>query len=79
MKNSQKKDAKLQKFPWKIEQLHKKKPGNSKIPIEKHEKLTYTRPDTQLPQSRAGGQGQCSRSLEHLGKSCETKNRINAD
>ena len=36
MKNSQKKkDAKLRKFPWIIEQLHKKN-GNSKIPIEKH-------------------------------------------
>ena len=29
-----------------------------------------TRPDTRLPQSRAGGQGQCwRRSLDHLGRS----------
>ena len=33
-----------------------------------------TRPDTRLPQSRAGGQGQYFRSLDHLGWSSEAKN-----
>ena len=36
-----------------------------------------TRPDTRLPQSRAGGQGIYLRSLHHLGRSCETKDRKN--
>ena len=34
-----------------------------------------TRPDTRLPQSRAGGQGPYLRSLDHLGRSSEAKNR----
>ena len=34
-----------------------------------------TRPDTQLPQLRAGGQGPYFRSLDHLGRSSEAKNR----
>ena len=34
-----------------------------------------TRPDTQLPQSRAGGQGLYLRSLDHLSRSSEAKNR----
>ena len=37
-----------------------------------------TRPDTQLPQSRAGGQGRHLRSVEHLDRSSKAKNRINA-
>ena len=32
-----------------------------------------TRPDTRLPQSRAGGQGLYLRSLNHLGRSGEAK------
>ena len=36
-----------------------------------------TRLDTRLPQSRAGGQGQYLRSLEHLGRSSEAKDRKN--
>ena len=32
-----------------------------------------TRPDTRLPQSRAGGQGPYLRSLDHLGWSSEAK------
>ena len=36
-----------------------------------------TRPDTRLPQSRAGGQGLYLRSLDHLGWSSETKDREN--
>ena len=32
-----------------------------------------TRPDTRLPQSRAGGQGLFLRSLDHLGRSSEAK------
>ena len=32
-----------------------------------------TRPDTRLPQSLAGGQGQFLRSLDHLGRSSEVK------
>ena len=34
-----------------------------------------TRPDTRLPQSRAGGQGPYLRSLDHLGRSSEAKDR----
>ena len=34
-----------------------------------------TRPDTRLPQSRAGGQGLYLRSLDHLGRSSEAKDR----
>ena len=36
-----------------------------------------TRPDTRLPQSRAGGQGPYLRSLDHLGRSTEAKDRKN--
>ena len=36
-----------------------------------------TRPDTRLPQSRAGGQEPYLRSLEHSGRSSETKDRKN--
>ena len=35
-----------------------------------------TRPDTRLSQSRAGGQGPYLRSLDHLGRSSEAKDRI---
>ena len=39
-----------------------------------------TRPDTRLPQSRAGGQEQCwRRSLEHLGRSSRLKKLNNAE
>ena len=38
-----------------------------------------TRPDTRLPQSRAGGQGPYFRSVEHLGRSGIAKNPINAE
>ena len=34
-----------------------------------------TRPDTRLPKSRAGGQGPYLRSLHHLGRSSEAKDR----
>ena len=34
------------------------------------------RPDTPLPQSRAGGQGLYLRSLDHLGRSIETKEQL---
>merc|ERR1711942_592898 len=42
-------------------------------------KLPYnkTRPDTRLPQSRADGQGPYLRSLDHLGRSSEAKDRKN--
>ena len=36
-----------------------------------------TWPDTRLPQSRAGGQGPYLRSLDHLGRSSEDKDRKN--
>ena len=36
-----------------------------------------TRPDTRLPQSRAGGQGPYLRSLDHLGRSSEAIDRKN--
>ena len=36
-------------------------------------KLEKTRPDTRLPQSRAGGQGPHLRSPDHLGRSSEVK------
>ena len=39
--------------------------------------LIATRPDTRLPQSRAGGQGLYLRSLDHLGRSSEPKDRKN--
>ena len=35
--------------------------------------LVRTRPDTRLPQSRAGGQELYLRSLDHLGRSSEAK------
>ena len=41
--------------------------------------LKETRPDTRLPQSRAGGQGPYFRSVEHLGRSGIAKNPINAE
>ena len=34
-----------------------------------------TRPDTRLPQSRAGGQGPFLRSLHHFGRRSEAKDR----
>ena len=37
--------------------------------------FTETRPDTRLPQSRVGGQGPYLRSLDHLGRSSEAKDR----
>ena len=37
-----------------------------------------TRPDTRLPQSRAGGQGPYLRSLDHLGRSSKAKKLKNA-
>ena len=37
-----------------------------------------TRPDTRLPQSRAGGQGPYLRSPEHLGRSSEAKDSKNS-
>ena len=46
--------------------------------LKKH--VVYeTRPDTRLPQSRAGGQGPYLRSVEHLGRSGIAKNPINAE
>ena len=36
-----------------------------------------TRPDTRLPQLRAGGQGLYLRSLDYLGRSSEAENRKN--
>ena len=39
--------------------------------------LKRTRPVTQLPQSRAGGQTPYLRSLDHLGRSSESKDRKN--
>ena len=39
--------------------------------------LCKTRPDTWLPKLRAGGQGPYLRSLHHLGRSSEAKNRKN--
>ena len=41
----------------------------------KHSHGVGTRLDTQLPQSRVGGQGLYLRSLNHLGRSSEVKNR----
>ena len=38
-----------------------------------------TRPVTRLPQSRAGGQGQYSRSLDYLGMSSEANDRKKGD
>ena len=38
-------------------------------------RASRTRPDTRLPQSRAGGQELYLRSLDHLGKSSEAKDR----
>ena len=37
--------------------------------------MIKTRPDTRLPQSRADGQGLYLRSLDHLGRSSEAKDR----
>ena len=41
-------------------------------------------PDTRLPQSRAGGQGQYLRSLDYLGRSseardCKNKKKVKSD
>ena len=42
--------------------------------------ISKTRPDTRLPQSRAGGQEQCwRRSLKHLGRSSRLKKLKNAE
>ena len=43
----------------------------------KHSHGVGTRPDTQLPQSRVCGQGLYLRSLNHLGRSSEAKDRKN--
>ena len=48
-----------------------------KMVILEWEKGNKTRPDTRLPQSRAGGQGPFLRSLHHLGRSSEVKDRKN--
>ena len=42
-------------------------------------KRLKTRPDTRLPQSRAGGQGQKLRSPDHLGRSSKAENRKNLE
>ena len=39
------------------------------------ERIIETKPDTRQPQSRAGGQGLYLRSLDHLGRSSEAKDR----
>ena len=51
-------------------------------PQKLHEKILHhhlnaskTRPDTRLPQSRVAGQGPYFRSLHHLGRSSEAKDR----
>ena len=41
--------------------------------------INTTRPDTRLPQSRAGGQGPYLRSPEHLGRSSLAKKTKNAE
>ena len=46
--------------------------------VEK-ERNRKTRPDTRLPQSRAGGQGPYLGSVEQLGRSGTAKNPINAE
>ena len=40
---------------------------------EEEEEGEKTRPDTRLPQPRAGGQGPFLRSLDHLGRSGEVQ------
>ena len=47
--------------------------------VESRARDKKTRPDTRLPQSRAGGQGPYSRSVEYLGRSGIAKNPINAE
>ena len=56
-------------------------PKDARLRFEmNHEIFLLTRPDTRLPQSRAGGQGQCwRRSLEHLGRISKLKKLINAE
>ena len=39
------------------------------------ERIIETKPDTRQPQSRAGGQGLYFKSLNHLGRSSEAKDR----
>ena len=46
-------------------------------PLPKNRVYLYTRLDTQLPQSGAGGQGPYFRSLDYLGGSSEAKNSKN--
>ena len=43
--------------------------------LNRNSRKKKTRPDTQLPKSRAGGQGLYLRSLDHLGRSSEAKDR----
>ena len=43
--------------------------------LETKEEGKKTRSDTRLPKSRAGGQGPYLRSLHHLGRSSEARNR----
>ena len=46
---------------------------NQDVVRDKSHLTKRTRPDTRLPQSRAGGQGPKLRSLDHLGRSSEVK------
>ena len=49
-------------------------------PISHVAEIDSTRPDTRLPLSYAGGQGQCFRSsLEHLGRSSRLKKLRNTE
>ena len=60
----------------KKKEKRKEKEKKKELELDKKTKR-ITRPDTWLPKLRAGGQGLFLRSLDHLGRSSEAKDRKN--
>ena len=77
----------MEPFPFtdvKVEQVNRNKKWQTFFPPHeiikgKNQFPVRTRPDTRLPQSRAGGQGPYLRSVEHLGSCGIAKNPIIAE
>ena len=61
-------DGRLGIPPWVLQDIGPLAQSLGPLPLK-------TRPDTRLPQSRAGGQGPYMRSHHHLSTSCEVKYR----
>ena len=62
---------------WRREGKRERKEEEEEERVEGRGGKRRTRPDRRLPQSRAGGQEPCLRSLDHLGRSREAKDRKN--